>query len=103
MGSLRRLREPLMIMAMVLLAITTATGLWLNRGSLPAWQPATAKIMAIVPSEHRFHPNDQTIVVRNAHGTGQFTLHYPIRCNVGDTVAVEQAGITLRASPATCR
>ena len=92
-----------MIMAMGLLAITIATGLWFNRGSPPAWEPTTAKIMAIVPSDRRFHPNDETIVVRNAHGTGQFTVHYAVQCNVGDTVAVQQAGVTLRASPTTCR
>ena len=87
----------------ILVVAVSGLGLWFNRGPAPQWRPTTATITAIVPSEHRFHPNDHIVVVRNVHGTGQFTIRYPLRCNVGDKVAVEQAGVSLRAARTTCR
>jgi hypothetical protein len=65
---------------------------------------ARARVTAIAPSEHRFHPNEEHIVVRNAHATGQFTMtDSDAKCDVGDEVVVEQRGTTLTRLPATCR
>jgi hypothetical protein len=44
------------------------------------------------------------IVVRNAHGTGQFSMHdADVRCRVGDQVPVQQQGVTLTRAARTCR
>jgi hypothetical protein len=70
-------------------------------------QPArqsVARVVAIVPGEGRLRANRDRIVVRTAHGTGQFEMpHSDIRCDVGDEVPVEQQGITLTRLPKTCR
>ena len=65
---------------------------------------AMAKVVAIAPHEGRFYNDRDTIVVRNAHGTGQFTMRDDdVRCHVGDAVPVEQRGITLMRVAKTCR
>jgi len=91
----------------VILLVALACGLviWTSR-HLPV-QPATtalARVTAIAPSEHRFHPNQEYIVVRNARATGQFEMPASqAKCDVGDEVVVEQRGTTLTRLPATCR
>ena len=89
--------------AVILVVAISGLGLWFNRGPALQWRSTTATIIAILPSESRFHPNDHVVVVRNSRGTGDFTIRYPLRCDVGDKVAVEQAGISLRAARTTCR
>ena len=103
MGTMRRIQEPMLAGAVTCVLAVTALGLWMNRGPALQWHAASAKVVAIASSQHRFHPEDSYVVVRNPHGTGQFTIHYPPKCVVGDTVPVEQAGISLRAAPSTCR
>ena len=93
-----------MAAGLLLLLAVTVFGFWLARGPAPHWRSTTAKVVAIAPSDHRFHPNENTIVVRNATGTGEFTVDTLIlKCDVGDSVPVEQAGVSLRAAASTCR
>ena len=67
-------------------------------------RPSTARVVAIVPWEGKLRADLDHIVVRNAHGTGQFTMHdAEVRCRVGDQVPVEQQGATLTRSARTCR
>ena len=64
---------------------------------------ATARVVAIAPPVSKYS-NRETVVVRNAHGTGQFTIALDdARCNVGDVVPVQQQGITLTRAATTCR
>lgn len=67
-------------------------------------RPATATVTAIVPHGGRLRPNLDEIVVRNAHGTGQFTMpNADVRCRVGDQVPVQQQGVTITRAAGTCR
>jgi hypothetical protein len=90
---------------LIVVAIPCAFLLWMAR-DWPA-QPATrtvAKVVAISPSVHRFHPNDEYVVVRNAHATGEFTVDIrDAKCRVGDEVVVKQRGTTLGKLPSICR
>jgi len=67
---------------------------------------AMARVIAVTPgvgSGAGRQPHTY-IVVRNAHGTGQFALFDPeVRCEVGQDVKVQQEGITLTPLPTTCR
>ena len=66
--------------------------------------PATARVVAIKPSDSYFHPYRDTIVVRNARGTGEFSMQDgDVHCVVGDQVPVRQQGITLTRVAKTCR
>jgi hypothetical protein len=66
--------------------------------------PAMARVVAIKPSDSKFHADRDYIVVRNARGTGEFSMYDgELRCRVGDEVPVEQRGITLTRTPRTCR
>jgi hypothetical protein len=66
--------------------------------------PALARVVAINPHDSRIHADRDTIVVRNAHGTGEFSMHdAEVRCVVGDQVPVEQRGLTLTPTSKTCR
>ena len=89
--------------AVILVLGIVGLGVWGSGKPQPHWRATTAKVVAIAPSMHRFHPNEHYVVVRNAHGTGQFTIVYPLNCEVGESVPVEQAGVSLRASYETCR
>ena len=65
---------------------------------------ALARVVAIKPSDSRIHADRDTIVVRNARGTGEFSMHDgDVRCVVGDQVPVEQRGVTLTRTAKTCR
>ena len=65
---------------------------------------ATARVVAIAAWEAKFRASRNTIVVRNAHGTGEFSMPFnEVRCNVGDEVPVEQQGVTLTRAAKTCR
>lgn len=65
--------------------------------------PATARVVAIAPSDSKYHAGRDTIVVRNANGTGQFTMgDVDVHCAVGDLVPVTQQGITLGRVAKTC-
>ena len=63
-----------------------------------------ARVVAIAAWEAKFRASRDTIVVRNAHGTGEFSMPFnEVRCNVGDEVPVEQQGVTLTRTSKTCR
>jgi len=67
-------------------------------------RPAMARVVAIKAAEGKWSTDRDTVVVRNAHGTGSFNIwEGQLRCHVGDLVSVEQRGTTLRALPKTCR
>jgi hypothetical protein len=64
---------------------------------------AVARVVAITPWGKLYNERD-SIVVRNARGTGQFSMRAAeIRCHVGDRVPVRQQGITLTRVARTCR
>lgn len=66
--------------------------------------PVTARVIAITPAVSKFRAGRDTIIVRNANGTGQFTMpDDDVRCSVGDMVPVQQQGITLARVAKTCR
>jgi len=66
--------------------------------------PAMARVVAIGAWEGKFRADLDHIVVRNAHGTGQFSMHdADVRCRVGDQVPVQQQGVTLTRAARTCR
>ena len=66
--------------------------------------PATARVVAIVAWEAKFRVALDTVSVRNAGGTGQFSIREAdVRCHVGDIVPVEQQGVTLTPAAGTCR
>ena len=66
--------------------------------------PAMARVVAIAAVEGRFYADRDTIVIRNAHGTGGFRMRdAEVRCHVGDLVPAEQQGVTLRRVAQTCR
>ena len=66
--------------------------------------PATARVFAIKAWDARFRAGRDYIVVRNAHGTGQFSMpDADVRCQVGDQVPVQQQGVTLTRVARTCR
>lgn len=66
--------------------------------------PATARVFAIAGHGGRLYADRDTIVVRNATGTGQFSMRdNEVRCHVGDQVPVEQQGIVLTRTARTCR
>ena len=66
--------------------------------------PTMARVVAIKAWEAKFRADRDDIVVRNGQGTGQFVLREPqVRCHVGDTVPVEQRGVTLASTATTCR
>ena len=74
-----------------------------GRPAQPGFE-TTARVIAIAPSNSRLHPGRLTVVVRNAHGTGQFRMNdVDIHCQVGDRVAVGQRGIVLTRIARTCR
>ena len=67
---------------------------------------AMARVIAVAPGvgSGTGRPPLTYIVIRNAHGTGQFVLSQPeVRCEVGQDVEVQQRGITLTPLPTTCR
>jgi len=67
-------------------------------------RPATARVVAIKGREGRLYEYRDYVVVRNAHGTGQFSMNDgDVRCHVGDVVPVEQQGVTLTRAAKTCR
>ncbi|MGN6590682.1 MAG: hypothetical protein ACTHKE_10360 [Sphingomicrobium sp.] len=66
--------------------------------------PAIARVVVISPHDGRYDTEWDYIVVRNASGTGQFSMrHSEITCSVGDEVPVDQQGITLKRAAKTCR
>ncbi len=92
------------VVLLVLVAVS-APVFWTfwGRPARPAFE-TTARVVAIVGSNSRFHPDRFTIVVRNARGTGEFSMNDgDIRCHVGDAVAVEQRGVVLMRIARTCR
>ncbi|HET6208490.1 MAG TPA: hypothetical protein VFD98_16855 [Terracidiphilus sp.] len=94
------------VVAAAVLAVI-AFGIW--RVSQLPLQPARlvmARVVAIAPpiSSGAGRPPRGYIVVRNAHGTGEFALTEPeIRCEVGQQVQVVQRGIVLTPLPTTCK
>ena len=65
---------------------------------------AMARVVALAAREGRLYADRDTIVIRNGHGTGQFSRRdADVRCHVGDLVPVEQRGVTLRPVAKTCR
>ena len=94
-----------LVAIVALIAVPCALLIW-RSSQLPVQRSMVthAKVTAIAPSEHRFHPDEEYIVVRNAHATGQFDMHASeAKCDVGDEVVVEERGATLTPLPATCR
>lgn len=90
-----------------LLALLACAFLIWKIAGLPL-QPAhvvAARVIAIASvSSGAGRPPRTYIVIRNAHGTGQFVLSAPeVRCAVGQDVNVQQRGITLTPLPTTCR
>lgn len=67
--------------------------------------PAIARVVAIRPWEAgRFYYDRDEIVLRNAHGVGQFSMRdNQVSCKVGDEVSVEQRGVTLVPVASTCK
>ena len=66
--------------------------------------PAMARVVAIAAHDSRLHFDRDHIVIRNAHGTGQFSMpDADVRCHVGDEVPVLQQGVTLTRAAKTCR
>ena len=66
--------------------------------------PAMAWVVAIKPSDSKLHAERDYVFVRNARGTGEFSMHdHEVRCMVGDEVPVQQRGVTLTRTPKTCR
>ena len=75
-----------------------------SRLPLQPRHPAMARVVAIAAWEGKLYAYNDNIVVRNAHGTGQFTMRdVDVRCHVGDIVPVQQQGITLTRAAGTCR
>lgn len=101
MNSVKRSLVLVALVAFFALALTV----WrISQLPLQPPHPAIARVAAIVPVESRWYANRDRIVVRTAHGTGQFEMiHSDVRCDVGDEVPVEQRGITLTRVPKTCR
>ena len=96
-GLMRRASEVLLTMCGILV---------FNFAGLPDQpsHPALARVVAINPRDTRFYADRDTIVVRNAHGTGEFSMRdAEVRCVVGDQVPVEQRGLTLTRTQKTCR
>jgi hypothetical protein len=66
--------------------------------------PAIARVVAIAAHEGKFGANFDTIDVRNATGTGGFSMKFnEVHCHVGDLVPVKQQGVTLTRVAKTCR
>ena len=90
-----------------LLALAAGALLVWRVAELPLQQAhvATARVIAIaLVGSGTARPPRAYIVVRNAHGTGQFALPDPeVRCEVGQDVRVQQQGITLTPLPTTCK
>lgn len=65
---------------------------------------ATARVVAIAARGGKLFADRDTIVIRNDHGTGQFSRRFAdVHCHVGDLVPVEQRGVTLAPVAKTCR
>jgi hypothetical protein len=104
---------PVNLVRAVIVALAVAIGLALLLPAVWAYwnfkdqplqhaHPAMATVVAIAPTLGR--SDRQTIVVRNAHGTGYVsTLIGATHCDVGDKVPVIQRGAALSAAPATCK
>jgi hypothetical protein len=66
--------------------------------------PAMARVVAIAAHESKFGAYRDTIDVRNATGTGDFSMQFDqVHCRVGDLVPVQQQGVTLTPVAKTCR
>jgi purine nucleoside permease len=66
--------------------------------------PAMARVVAIAAHESKFGAYLDTIDVRNATGTGGFSMKFSeVHCHVGDLVPVKQQGVTLTRVAKTCR
>ena len=91
----------------VLALVACGILIW-KMGNLPL-QPAhvvIARVVAISPpaSSGAGASPGVYIVIRNAHGSGQFRHSEPeVRCRIGQDVRVQQRGVTLTPLPATCR
>lgn len=98
------IKRPL-VLVVLLVAVALGVAVWqISRQPPLPPHPAIARVVAIAPVESRWYANRDRIVVRSAHGTGQFEMiHSDVRCDVGDEVPVEQRGITLTRLPKTCR
>jgi len=94
-----------LVAIIALIALPCALLIW--KSSPLRVQPSRvthARVYAIAPSEHRFHPGEEYVVVRNAQASGQFEMAASdAKCDVGDDVVVEQRGTTLTRLPTTCR
>jgi hypothetical protein len=74
------------------------------RMPLQAAHPAMARVVAIAAHEGKFGAYFDTIDVRNATGTGGFSMPFNrVHCHVGDLVPVQQQGVTLTPVAKTCR
>lgn len=100
-----RVRTAILATLIGLMAVPSIV-LIIHFGEMPLQpvRPAMARVVAIRGWEGRLRADRDTIVIRNAHGTGQFSMRdVEVRCKVGDQVPVEQQGVTLRRVAKTCR
>ena len=100
-----RLRSEILATLIGLVAVPSAVLIFhFARMPLQPVRPAMARVVRISPHDGRFGASWDYIVVRNARGTGQFSMWDPeVRCHVGDQVPVQQQGITLTRTARTCR
>jgi hypothetical protein len=100
-----RLRSELLAGLIALIAIPSLAVI-IHFKSMPVQpiHPAIARVVAIAPWAAKFRADRDTIVLRNARATGQFSMHNgEVRCHVGDRVPVQQQGVVLTPVPKTCR
>ena len=101
---MRRRNEVLAVLIGLIATPSLLVAYHFSKMPLQPVHPAMARVVAIAPWGGKFHADRDTIVIRNAHGTGELILREgEVRCRVGDVVPVEQQGVSLRPVARTCR
>jgi len=84
-------------------AVAVASGGWLmTQYPEPAWYPVRAEVTRIAIMTSKGH-RTQIVGLRTPTGVGEARFTDLItRCQVGDIVDAEQAGVAIRRAPTTC-